>query len=128
VIARHSDVVISAVYAVPSTEVGDEVMVAVHVHDPAGFDASAFVEWFDDQSDTSPKWRPRYVRVTSGLPSTQTQKVLKRVLRTELWECEDAVYWRPGRDEPLRRLTGEDRQALRATFRDRKREHLLGRA
>jgi fatty-acyl-CoA synthase len=66
------------------------------------------------------------VRVTSGLPSTQTQKVLKRVLRREHWESDDAVWWRPDRDREFRLLTADDRRALRATFASRNREHLLG--
>ena len=42
VLARHPDVVLAAVYAVPSAEVGDEVMVALHLHDGAAFDADGF--------------------------------------------------------------------------------------
>ena len=35
VLARHPDVVLAAVYAVPSADVGDEVMVALHLRDGA---------------------------------------------------------------------------------------------
>ena len=38
VISRHPDVVLAAVYAVPSSEVGDEVMVAMHLHEGTTFD------------------------------------------------------------------------------------------
>ena len=69
---------------------------------------------------------PRFVRVTEGLPSTATQKVLKRVLRHEHWECDDPVWWRPGRASELRRLTPEDVGVLRARFVDRERGHLIG--
>ncbi|MCU1429829.1 MAG: hypothetical protein JWL83_3829, partial [Actinomycetia bacterium] len=127
VIARHPGVVISAVYAVPSAEVGDDVMVAVHVRDAAQFDANEFVTWLAAQSDVSPKWLPKYVRVASTLPSTQTQKVLKRVLRGELWECDDDVWWRAGRDDTYRPLDADDQRALREAFAQRQREHLLGR-
>jgi fatty-acyl-CoA synthase len=126
VFARHPEVVISAVYAVPSAEVGDDVMTALHVRDVDAFDVNAFAQWLGEQSDVSPKWLPRYVRVTSGLPSTQTQKVLKRVLRREHWEADDPVWWRPERDREFQLLTADDRQALRATFASRNREHLLG--
>jgi len=34
-----------------------------------------------DQPDLGTKWSPRYVRVTDALPVTETQKVLKRLLR-----------------------------------------------
>ena len=81
VIARHPDVVLAAVYAVPSPEVGDDVMVAMHVQDGSTFDPAAFVTFLQAQPDLSPKWMPRYVRISHGLPSTATQKVLKRVLQ-----------------------------------------------
>ena len=69
----------------------------------------------------------RRMRVTDGLPSTATQKVLKRVLRIEHWECDDPVWWRPGREPSYRRLTADDVATLRARFAERGREHFLGR-
>ena len=42
--ARHPDVVLAAVYAVPSVDVGDEVMAALHLHDGATFDPAAFTD------------------------------------------------------------------------------------
>jgi fatty-acyl-CoA synthase len=127
VLARHPDVVVTAVYAVPSAGVGDEVMVALHLRPGSAFDPEAFVAFLGEQPDFSPKWVPRFVRVTDGLPSTATQKVLKRVLRHEHWECTDPVWWRPGRTTELRLLTGADIAALRAQFVEREREHLIGR-
>lgn len=126
VIARHPDVVLAAVYAVPSVDVGDEVMVALHLRSGSVFDPDAFAAFVGAQSDFSPKWTPRFVRVTGGLPSTATQKVLKRVLRHEHWECDDPVWWRPGRASGFQLLTPEDVAALRARFADREREHLIG--
>ena len=128
VIARHPDVVLAAVYAVPSSEVGDEVMVAIHLHEGVPFDPEAFVAFLQAQSDLSPKWMPRFVRISHGLPSTATQKVLKRVLQRELWECDDDVWWRPDRDLAYRPLDAGDVAKLRARFAERDREHLLGRA
>ena len=127
VLARHPDVVLAAVYAVPSPEVGDEVMVALHLRPGRGFDPDDFAAFLDAQADFSPKWTPRFVRVTDGLPSTATQKVLKRVLRHEHWECEDAVWWRAGRATEFRRLDQDDVAGLRARFVAREREHLIGR-
>jgi fatty-acyl-CoA synthase len=127
VLARHPEVVLAAVYAVPSVEVGDEVMAALHVRDGATVDMAGFAEFLAAQPDLSPKWVPRYVRIARGLPSTATQKVLKRVLRREHWECDDEVWWRPGREVRYRRLEPADRAELRARFRERGREHLLGR-
>jgi acyl-CoA synthetase (AMP-forming)/AMP-acid ligase II len=128
VLSRHESVVLCAVYAVPSVEVGDDVMAAIHLHEGASFDPDAFVAFLGAQADLSPKWVPRYVRITVGLPSTATQKVIKRVLRREHWETDDEVWWRPGRDTAFQRLTPEDVSELRAQFAARNRDHLLGRA
>ena len=68
------------------------------------------------------------MRISDGLPSTATQKVLKRVLQKERWECDDDVWWRPDRDVVFRPLTDDDVASLRARFAERNREHLLGRA
>ena len=127
VVARHPDVVLAAVYAVPSPEVGDEVMLAVHLRDGTAFDAEGFAKFLEAQPDLSPKWIPRFVRISHGLPSTATQKVLKRVLQRERWECDDAVWWRPDREVMFRPLSADDVAALRARFAERDREHLLGR-
>jgi fatty-acyl-CoA synthase len=127
VFARHADVVLAAVYAVPSADVGDEVMVALHLRPDTVFDPDSFTSFLDAQTDFSPKWMPRFVRVTDGLPSTATQKVLKRVLRAERWECNDPVWWRAGRTAEFRLLTEEDIVELRARFAAREREHLIGR-
>jgi fatty-acyl-CoA synthase len=127
-VSRHPDVVLAAVYAVPSPDVGDEVMLAVHLRDGAPFDPYRFAKFLETQPDLSPKWIPRFVRISHGLPSTATQKVLKRVLQRERWECDDEVWWRSDREVVFRPLTDDDVAALRARFAERNREHLLGRA
>jgi fatty-acyl-CoA synthase len=101
-------------------------MVAMHVHDGTRFDPVAFAAFLDAQPDLSPKWRPRFVRVANELPATATQKILKRVLQRERWECADPVFWRRGRETAYRELTEEDRTALREQFAQRGREHFLG--
>ncbi len=123
VLARHPDVVLAAVYAVPAIDVGDEVMAALHLRDGSVFDPSAFAEFLAAQPDFSPKWMPRFVRVTEHLPSTATQKVLKRVLRHEHWECADPIWWRPGRDPSFRALTPDDVATLRARNSPSAEEH-----
>ena len=128
VISRHPDVVLAAVYAVPSPEVGDEVMVALLLREGANFDPEGFVSFLGAQSDLSPKWTPRFVRIAAELPSTVTQKVLKRVLQSENWEGADPIWWRPDRELAYRRLDADDVAKLRARFAERNREHLLGRA
>ncbi|MDQ1434145.1 MAG: fatty-acyl-CoA synthase, partial [Actinomycetota bacterium] len=89
-------------------------------------DPDEFVAFLGAQSDLSPKSIPRFVRVTEGLPSTATQKVLKRVLRHEHWECDDPVWWRPDRAWEFQLLSPEAATALRSRFVERGREHLLG--
>ena len=72
-----------------------------------------------EQSDLGTKWGPRFVRVTWSMPVTATSKVLKRALRAERWNCDEPVWWRPGRDAPLRLLTAADVEALDRAVADR---------
>ncbi|GIU90496.1 MAG: hypothetical protein KatS3mg010_1595 [Acidimicrobiia bacterium] len=62
VLARHPEVVLAAVYAVPSVEVGDEVMAALHVRDGATVDMAGFAEFLA----ASPTSRPSGCRATCG--------------------------------------------------------------
>jgi fatty-acyl-CoA synthase len=50
------------------------------------------------------------------MPMTESQKPMKRQLRRERWDTEEAVFWRPAKGEPLRAMTDADRAALRAEF------------
>jgi fatty-acyl-CoA synthase len=121
ILARHPDVVLAVVYAVPDEDVGDQVMAALQLRGGATFDAAAFDRFLAAQSDLGTKWAPRYVRITEALPVTETQKVLKRVLRRERWEVADPLYWRVRKDAPLRAMTDGDRRELRARFEARDR-------
>ena len=125
ILSRHPDVAVVAVYAVPDEDVGDQLMAACILRDGAEFDPESFQAFLDDQADLGTKWAPRYVRVAPELPSTSTNKVLKRQLRAERWETDDAVWWRPGRGEGYRRMTDEDRTALRQRFAERGRLDVL---
>ena len=91
-------------------------------------DRRGFVSFLTAQPDLSPKWMPKFVRISRGLPSTATQKVLTRVLQKEHWECDDPVWWRTGRELAYEPLDADDVAKLRARFAERNREHLLGRA
>ena len=81
------------------------------------FDPAAFSRFLSEQSDLGTKMAPRYVRVALELPSTETNKVLKRVLRQQRWECEDRVWLRDG--DGYRPLEERDRSAIRAAFETR---------
>lgn len=72
----------------------------------------------------SPKWTPRYVRVTARLPITASNKVLRRRLAAEAWHTGDPIWWRPGRDVRYVPWTGADLGRLRAEFDRRGRQHL----
>lgn len=123
ILVRHDDIDLAAVYAVPNSDVGDDVMAAV-IHRPgAAFDPAGFASFLAAQSDLGTKWAPKYVRWAQDLPKTQTMKILKRVMRAERWEVEDEVWLRDG--DGYRLLTAEDVVAIRDAFATRDRLHLL---
>jgi len=123
ILVRHEDVDLAAVYAVPNSDVGDDVMAAV-VHRPgAVFKPAEFYGFLASQKDLGTKWLPKYVRWADDLPKTQTMKILKRVLRNERWECQDEVWLKDG--QTFRRLLPQDAEAIRAAFAARERAHLL---
>lgn len=79
ILLRHPAISEAAVYAVPDPRSGDQLVAALVTTQelaPAAFEA-----FLDAQPDLSPKARPRYVRLVSGLPRTATNKVLKRELQ-----------------------------------------------
>jgi fatty-acyl-CoA synthase len=120
IVARHPDVMLGSVYGVPDVDSGDQVMAALVLREGASFDPVGFAAWVDEQSDLSPKWRPRYVRVSRALPTTPTNKVLVRTLVHEKFRAErvggDPVFVR-GRGDDRYRLFGPDEQsALRDAF------------
>jgi len=125
ILARLPGIALTAVYAVPDEVVGDQVMAAVQLEPEAEFDPAAFSEFLERQSDLGTKWAPRYVRICDALPSTQTNKVLKRALRKEHWECADPVWWKPEKGDAYRRLAEEDRAAIRDRFAARGRSAAL---
>lgn len=69
-----------AVYPVPDELVGDQVMAAIVLQDDASLTPETFGEFLAAQPDLSPKAWPRHVWITEALPSTATNKVLKREL------------------------------------------------
>jgi fatty-acyl-CoA synthase len=100
VVERHPDVVMAAVYAVPDPTVGDQVMAALQLRPGAVFDGPAFGAFLAGHKDLGRKWVPRYVRVSTSLPTTATAKILVRQLRAEGLSCVDAVFERSSTGEP----------------------------
>jgi len=122
IVARHPDVVLASVYGVPDVDAGDQVMAALVWRDGAAFDPVAFAAWVDAQSDLSPKWRPRYLRLSAALPVTPTNKVLVRTLVHEKFRADrvggDEIYVRDRGAATYRRFGPDDEAALRAAFEE----------
>ncbi|MBM7510390.1 fatty-acyl-CoA synthase [Nocardioides salarius] len=82
-----------AVYAVPDERVGDQVMAAIVLEDEARLTPQELEEFLAAQPDLSPKAWPRYVRLNDDLPSTATNKVLKRELVAEGVSAGGGTLW-----------------------------------
>jgi fatty-acyl-CoA synthase len=120
ILQRHPDVVLAVVYAVPDPAVGDQVMAAVQLRPGVdGLDPSELADFLAAQGDLGTKWAPRFVRMSAALPVTATNKVVKRALRVERWNCDDPVLWRAEKRSPYSLLNGDDAAALEAAVGDR---------
>jgi fatty-acyl-CoA synthase len=120
VIARHPDVMLGAVYGVPDVFAGDQVMVALVPREGTDFDVDRFATWLEQQPDLSPKWHPRYVRITRALPQTPSNKVLSRVLQHDKFRSDrtggDPVYTRARGESGYHLMTAGEESELRAAF------------
>jgi fatty-acyl-CoA synthase len=114
-----------AVYAVPDSRTGDQVMLAMEMLAGEVFDPKAFATFLDEQRDLGTKWAPRYVRIVDALPVGATNKIDKRPLRAERWDTADPLYWRAPRTETYEPFTTADANALRAEFEANGRGNLL---
>jgi fatty-acyl-CoA synthase len=118
ILFRHPDVVMAAVYAVPDPHGSDQVMAALELRDGAEFDPDAFADFLAVQSDLGTKWAPRFVRITSEMPLTGTNKVLKGPLQRAGWDTSDDVWWWAQRGaDRYRLLDGDDRKQLAEELR-----------
>ncbi|MCW2764695.1 MAG: acyl-CoA synthetase [Nocardioides sp.] len=94
-----------AVYAVPDENVGDQVMAAIVLQDGESLTPADLEAFLAAQPDLSPKAWPRYVRIAADLPSTATNKVLKRELAAQGPTAGDGVLWtRSARGRAYRRV------------------------
>lgn len=124
IIARFPGVLVNAVYPVPDSRTGDQVMVAIEMMSGTRFDPAAFDEFLAAQEDLGTKWSPRFVRIVDHMPLTGSNKLDKKPLRAERWD-DGQVWWRPTRRDHLRPMTEADRDELRAEFVENGLEHLL---
>ena len=120
IVARHPDITVASAYGVPDADSGDQVMVALVLREDARFDGSAFSGWLDEQPDLSPKWLPRYVRLSKALPTTPTNKVVTRTLVQQKFRSDlvgdDPIYVRDSAEGTYRRFGEDDEAALRRAF------------
>jgi fatty-acyl-CoA synthase len=119
ILVRHEDVSLACVYAVPNANVGDDVMAALILHPGRRFDATRFATFLAEQPDLGTKWAPRYVRVALTLPQTETNKILKRELRRERWECPGV--WIRDENDVYREMQPSDVEQIRRNFEARHR-------
>ena len=74
ILARFEGASGVAVYPVPDSRTGDQVMAALELEPGVAFDPGAFTAFLAAQEDLGTKWAPRYVRVVPALPVTATDK------------------------------------------------------
>jgi fatty-acyl-CoA synthase len=84
----------AVVYAVPDELVGDQVMAAIVLRDGAEFDAGEFEKFLSAHEEMIPKAWPRYVWITDELPTTATNKILKRELVARGLDVAGGVMWK----------------------------------
>lgn len=82
-----------AVYPVPDEYVGDQVMAAIVLRDGATLTPGEFEEFLAAQRDLSPKAWPRHVWIADDLPTTATNKILKRELVAMGTDPAGRVLW-----------------------------------
>jgi fatty-acyl-CoA synthase len=98
ILLRHDAINRVAVYPVPDDNVGDQIMAALVLRDGAQLTPAEFGEFLAAQPDLSPKAWPRHIWVTDDLPSTATNKVVKRELIAMGAAPVGGLRWtRPGR-------------------------------
>jgi fatty-acyl-CoA synthase len=116
ILQRHPAVGLAVVYAVPDPVVGDQVMAAVQLRPEADLlDPGELARFLAAQSDLGTKWAPRFVRMTRALPLTATNKVIKRQLRAERWNCAEPVLWQPTKGAAFEPMTEADAASLESS-------------
>jgi len=127
ILGRAPGVAGAAVYAVPDTTTGDQVMAALELQPGIAFDPAGFEAFVDTQPDLGTKWAPRYVRIVDALPVTATDKLDKKPLRADGWHTADPLWHRPPRERGYRPLSPDDVAALDRDLAANGRGHLVHR-
>ena len=123
---RFPGVLAAAAYGVPDPVSGDQLMAAVEVNHPDDLDPDRLADFLMTQQDLGSKGIPRLVRVSTRLPATGSNKILKRELQVQRWEVDEPVYHWAGR-LPARYLplSEDDKSDLVNSFSAAGRQHLL---
>ncbi len=126
ILRRYPGVLAAAAFGVPDSVSGDQLMAALEVADPDAFDASGFARFLGEQPDLGGKATPSYLRVSSNLPTTGSNKLQKKQLQDDAWWCTDLVFMRRGRCAVrYSPMTDDDRQTLIDQFLTNRRAALL---
>ena len=97
ILLRHPAISRVAVYGLPDPRgVGDQLAAAIVPRHDSSIDPAGLEEFLAAQPDLSPKAWPRWVRIAGELPTTATNKILKRELIRQGVGVAD-VWWE--RDE-----------------------------
>lgn len=84
ILLRNPAVSRVAVYGLPDPRgVGDQLAAAIVPRHDSQLDPAGFEEFLGAQPDLSTKARPRWIRIAGSLPTTATNKILKRELIKE---------------------------------------------
>ena len=115
-----------AVYAVPDSRTGDQVMAAIEMlRRRRRSTPTRSRRFLAEQRDLGTKWAPRYVRIVDALPVGATNKIDKRPLRAERWETTDPLLLARAAHRDVRAVHGGRRRELRAEFAANDRANLL---
>jgi fatty-acyl-CoA synthase len=126
ILRRHKPILAAAAFGVPDPISGDQLMVALEVADPGAFDVAAFARFLAAQPDLGTKATPRFVRVSAALPTTGSNKLMKKRIQAEAWRTDDRVFTRPGRGAvDYLAMSEHDRAALERQFFASGRQRLL---
>lgn len=125
ILSRFPGVGLVAVYPVPDSHTGDQVMATLQVDDGVDFDPTTWHEFLAAQPDLGTKWAPRFVRVTRDVPVTATRKIDKTRLRKQAWITGDEVWWRPDPKGEYRLMLDEDLATLEGQFYRNERQAAL---
>lgn len=126
ILARAPGVAGVAVYPVPDSSSGDQVMAAVEMAPGQLFDPVVWSAFLGEQPDLGPKWVPAIVRVTGRLPLTGTDKLDKKPLRAQAWRTADPLWRRMPRSMTFVPMTAREVALLESELAANGRAHLVG--